>query len=102
MRRYHDVGGTPAGPINRAERETPAWEKRVDAMIAILHRKGVIRVDEIRHAVESLGEDGYRRAGYGGQRVEALADNLVRKGIVSVETLAEKLEQMDQSRGSTS
>ena len=54
MRRYHDVGGTPAGPINRDERETPAWEKRVDAMIAILHRKGVMRLATAKDEIAPL------------------------------------------------
>jgi hypothetical protein len=102
MRGYHDVGGQPAGPIGRDEREPQAWEKRVDAMVAILHRKGVVRVDEVRLAVESLGADIYRGTDYTGQRIEALADNLVRKGIVTVEQLAKKLEDLENSRGSGS
>src|SRR5687767_11913561 len=29
MRAYHDLGGTPAGPVEREEHELALWEKRI-------------------------------------------------------------------------
>ena len=36
MRGYHDLGGRPAGPIDRTERALEPWEKRVDAIHQLL------------------------------------------------------------------
>jgi len=36
MRSCHDPGGAPAGPGDRTEKDFALWEKRVEAMLAIL------------------------------------------------------------------
>ena len=40
MRNYHDMGGEPAGPIDREEHPLAYWEKRVEALISVLASKG--------------------------------------------------------------
>ena len=35
-RAHHDMGGLPAGPVERTEHDYALWEKRVDAMMVLL------------------------------------------------------------------
>ena len=55
MKGYHDIGGEPAGEIPKQEHEMMLWEKRVEAMLLLLSQKGVMRVDENRRGLESVG-----------------------------------------------
>jgi polyhydroxyalkanoate synthesis regulator phasin len=96
MRHYHDLGGLPAGPGERTEQDFALWEKRVEAMLAILARKGILTTDESRRALESLGADIYRASSYGERRVLAFANNMIQKGIVSVEEIARKLAEIER------
>src|SRR5207302_958759 len=36
MRGFHDIGGQPAGPVDRTEHEPALWEKRVHALQILL------------------------------------------------------------------
>ena len=42
MRGYHDIGGLPLGEIDRGDHDYAMWEKRVDAMLVLLSKKGII------------------------------------------------------------
>src|SRR5690348_4011648 len=57
MRGYHDLGGLPAGPIDRCEHDKALWEKRVHALLVLLARpdREVMSVEELRRGIESLG-----------------------------------------------
>jgi hypothetical protein len=35
-RGHHDMGGLPAGPVERAEHDYADWERRVDALMILL------------------------------------------------------------------
>lgn len=98
MRNYHDLGGLPAGPVDRTEQDFALWEKRVEAMLAILARKGILTTDESRRALESLGADIYLHSSYGERRVLAFANNMIHKGIVTVEELARKLAEIESRK----
>jgi hypothetical protein len=99
MRNYHDLGGTPAGSVDRSEKDFELWEKRVDAMLAILTRNGILTTDESRRALESLGAEVYLNATYGQRRALALANNLLHKGIIRVDELASKLAEIECRKG---
>lgn len=96
MRNYHDMGGQPAGPIEREEHELAHWEKRVEAILAVLARKGFTRSDEGRRALETLGAERYLNSSYAERRIQALANNLILKGTISVAELAAKLEDIER------
>lgn len=98
MRNYHDLGGKPAGPIDRKDHEPALWEKRIEAMLVILSRKGMLAIDENRRALESLGADVYLNASYAERRILALANNLLHKGVITVDGLARKLAEVDRRR----
>jgi len=96
MRAYHDLGGRPAGPIDRTERELEPWEKRVDAMLQLLSapERGLIRVDELRRAIEGLGAEAYDRLSYYERWMTAITNLLLEKGILTVDELGRKLEDV--------
>ena len=49
-RRWHDLGGTEAGPVEPHEHDHALWEKRVDALRAIANERGFFTVDGLRRA----------------------------------------------------
>jgi hypothetical protein len=102
MKNYHDLGGTPAGPVDRSEKDFELWEKRVEAMLAILTRNGFLTTDESRRALESLGAEVYLNATYGERRALALANNVLHKGIITVDELARKLAEIERRKGQLS
>ena len=96
MRAYHDLGGLSAGAVPREEHELQLWEKRVEALLVLLTRKHILRVDENRRGLESLGGEVYHSLSYAERRILAMSNNLILKGIFSVDELATKLAQIDR------
>lgn len=96
MRNYHDMGGQPAGPIDREEHELAHWEKRVEAIIAVLASKGLTRSDEGRRALETLGAETYLNSSYAERRIQALANNMILRGVITIEELSAKLADIDR------
>ena len=103
MRAHHDLGGRPAGAIDRTERELEPWEKRVDAMVQLLSapERGIIRVDELRRAIEGLGAVEYDRLSYYERWMAAVANLLIEKGVLSTEELGRKLDEVRARGGAT-
>ena len=99
MRNYHDMGGQPAGPIDREEHELALWEKRVEAILAVLARKGLTRSDEGRRALETLGAERYLDSTYAVRRIQACANNMILRGVITVDELAAKLAEVDKRSG---
>jgi hypothetical protein len=95
-RAYHDLGGRPGGPIDRAERELEPWEKRVDALMQLLsaRERAIIGVDELRRAIEGLGADEYDRMGYYERWITGIAKLLLEKGVLTVDELGRKLDEV--------
>src|SRR2546425_10509903 len=86
MPRVHDRGGWPgAGPINKAAHDLSMWEKRTDALLVLLAspEKRVIRVDELRPAIESLEPGEYERLRYYERWITAIEVLMIENGILS-------------------
>jgi hypothetical protein len=95
MRAYHDIGGTPAGEIPREEHELQLWEKRVEALLVLLTRRKILRIDENRRGLESLGADTYFSLSYAERRILSISNNLILKGILTVDELAAKMAEIE-------
>jgi hypothetical protein len=89
MRRHHDMGGAPAGPVASHEHEFEPWEKRVDAILRVLLAKEVLTLDELRRGVEELGPGAYDELSYFERWIASIANLLVEKGMVGVQELGE-------------
>ena len=92
MRRHHDMGGQPAGPVDRHEHDLAPWEKRVDAVLRLLLARGVMTLDELRRGVEELGPGAYDELTYFERWISSIANVLVEKGVLTVAELGEAIE----------
>ena len=88
----HDLGGMPGGDIDRSSHDYTFWERRIDAMVYLLFKKGVVKDwAEMRHQIESLGADVYERLSYYERWAGAAAALMVERGIVSREELHDRM-----------
>ena len=94
MRGYHDMGGLPAGPVERSEHDYALWEKRVDAMMVLLSAKGFFSTDELRRGIETLGADAYERMTYYERWIASLTNAMIQRGIVSIDELGRKMAEV--------
>jgi hypothetical protein len=98
MPRVHDRGGWPgAGPINKAEHDLSMWEKRTDALLVLLTspEKRVMRVDELRRAIESLPPDAYETMSYYERWITAIEALMIEKGILTREEVDRKVKEIE-------
>jgi hypothetical protein len=97
MRGYHDLGGQPAGPVDRSEHEYAPWEKRVHALMILLSDpcRRVMTVDELRRGIESLGEAEYDRLSYYERWIASMGNILLQKGVFTADELGRKLAEVE-------
>jgi len=96
MRAMHDLGGLPAGPVERDEHDPSLAERRVDALMMLLMGHGVFNVDEMRRTIESLPPDVYERHDYYERWLLTLERLLIEKGVLTAEEIEARLR--DQAR----
>lgn len=98
MRGPHDVGGTPAGPVDTDPHKMTFWEKQIDAIHTLLgdEKRRITTRDENRYAIESLGHDAYARLTYYERWTAAMAGHLVRKGVVTQDEIDAKVAEIKQ------
>jgi hypothetical protein len=100
MQRVHDRGGWPdAGPIARAEHDYAMWEKRTDAMLRVLTRdRHIIRVDELRRAIESMPPRDYETMSYYERWITAIETLIIEKGLLTREEIDRRVETIEAPR----
>jgi len=91
FRGVHDIGGLPAGEIVPSEHDYALWEKRVDAMMVLLSRKGLMTVDELRRNIESLGAEAYDKMGYYERWIFAVTQTLIQRGVLSIDEIGRRI-----------
>jgi|Deesub1362A_J573_1020465.scaffolds.fasta_scaffold40153_2 hypothetical protein len=99
-RRWHDMGGEDAGPVELCEHDYALWEKRVDALMVICSSKGHFTVDGLRRALEDMGEEAFETMSYYERWVAAINQNLVEAGVYTLEELGRRMEEV-RARGAT-
>lgn len=97
MQRHHDMGGKPAGPVDRAEHDCAPWEKRVDAILRLLadRKRRLITVDELRRGIEELGPGVYDELSYYQRWMASIGNLLLEKGTISVDELGRKMAEVE-------
>jgi len=96
VRSHHDMGGLPAGRVDRAEHDYSDWERRVDAMAVLLGRKRRLTVDERRRAIETLTPQAYDALSYYERWVVALGQTLIQRGVITSAELARKMLEVEK------
>lgn len=96
LRRHHDMGGLPAGPVELTGHDHGLWEKRIDAIMRLVSspERRLVSVDERRRAVEDLGPGDYDRLGYYERWITAITNVLLEKGVIGTDELGRKLESI--------
>ena len=96
MRPFHDIGGEPAGVLQRAEHANTFFEKRIDAMLMLLTdtRRRLIRVDEHRRTMEQFGPEFYWRLSYYERWLHSITSLMLEKGVITREELDTKLDDL--------
>lgn len=93
MKRHHDLGGEPGGPIDPTTHPVEPWAKLITATVGALRSRGHLTVDELRRTIEDLPPDIYDQS-YFERWAEALTLLLEEKGFVSSADVAARMEQM--------
>ena len=101
MRGHHDMGGRPAGPVAKTEHDYAPWEKRVDALMMLLSspQRRMLRVDELRRNIESLGPDAYEKMSYYERWMSAISQTLIQRGVLSIDEIGRKMEEVKRREG---
>jgi nitrile hydratase subunit beta len=101
MRGHHDMGGLPAGPVERGEHDYALWEKRVDALMVLLSapERRLLRVDELRRNIEALPPDAYDKMSYYERWVTSIANTLLQRGVVTTDELGRKMAEVAERQG---
>jgi hypothetical protein len=98
MPRVHDRGGWPnEEPIDRNEHQLMDWERRMDALHAVLGAKGLRSTDEMRRAIESLPPEQYESLSYYERWTAALEILLLEKGVLTRDEIDRKAGQLDDA-----
>ncbi len=95
MRSHHDMGGLPAGPVDRGEHVLAIWEKRVDALAALLSERGLRRVDEARRQIEALAPNAYDQMSYYERWMAAIGNGLLARGVLSADEIARAMAEVE-------
>jgi hypothetical protein len=96
LRRHHDMGGLPAGPVEASEHDYAPWEKRVDAILRLLadSKRRLITTDELRRGIEELGPGAYDEMSYYERWIASVTNNLIEKGVLSVDELGRRMAEI--------
>lgn len=99
MRGYHDMGGSPAGRVEREEHDYELWERRVDALLTILAgiqgAKPRMTLDELRKNIEVLPPEAYEQMNYYDRWVSSITRTLIQRGVITTEELARKMVEVN-------
>ena len=92
--RWHDMGGTPAGPVPDASHDFALWEKRVDALMVLCSGKGLFTVDGLRRVLEDMSPESFAAMSYYDRWIAAITQNLIEAGTFSTAELADRMAQV--------
>ena len=92
-RGIHDMGGLSAGKVEATEHDYALWEKRVDALMVLLAKKGQLTVDELRRNIETLGAEAYDAMSYYERWIYAITQTLIQRGVITIDELGTGIAQ---------
>ena len=91
----NDIGGQPAGPVQRVDHVLEPWEKRCHALADVLDFRKIINTEEKRCGVEALGAEMVGKLSYYERWIVAFANILFRKGILTPTEVALKMKEVE-------
>lgn len=96
MAKVHDMAGLHDGGVDRTAHPRTEFDKRANALLRLLmHPKtNAIYVDEMRRAVEELGEERYFSLSYYQRWIEAARVLLVERGVLTEAEIGQRMEKI--------
>ncbi|MBV9812302.1 MAG: nitrile hydratase subunit beta [Acetobacteraceae bacterium] len=94
-RATHDLGGAGKFMCERVDIEPhplTAFDRRADALRALLSARGLMTVDELRRGIEELPEGEYHALTYYQRWVRSMTSTLLRRGVITEAELTAVLE----------
>lgn len=99
-KRWHDMGGDPAGSIDHNQRDFALWKKRVDALMVLCSAAGLMNTDSLRRVLEDMGTEAYETMTYYERWIASVSQNMVEFGAFTTTELAKNIAEV-KSRGYT-
>jgi hypothetical protein len=95
-RAVHDIGGLSFGPIDREEHDLALWEKRTDALMALLrdNKRRVLTTDAHRRMIESYGEQAYDNTSYYEKWIRAVRNLLVEQEVLTKKEIEARMAEV--------
>ncbi len=98
LKGHHDMGGEPAGKVERVEHDYEDWERRVDALMmfcsGVRGKRRLLTVDELRKNIESLPPRDYDSLAYYEKWITSLTQSLIQRGVITTAELARKMNEV--------
>lgn len=97
MRAMHDLGGIEpmaSAAIDREEHALTQFDKNVDALMYLLSGRRLVRVDELRRAIESFTPLQYAQLTYYEKWLQAMTNLMVEKGVLTREEIDAKIASL--------
>ena len=91
--RQHDMGGMEAGPIESDEHAAEPWAKMITSLAAAMRDHDIMRIDELRRALEDLPEDIYSMD-YFERWSEAMVTLLEEQGLLTRDEVMGKMDAL--------
>lgn len=93
----HDLGGTQAAAVDRAEHDLAYWERMVDAMVRLLLQKGIYAdTAQLREGIEALGPEVYGELSYYERWAASAARKCLLEGIVERDELEARMAEIER------
>lgn len=91
---YHDIGGHAEGPVEPVQHQLSFWERQVEAMRDLLAKRSapLVRTDELRRAMETMGEEAYNAIAFYERKAWALREILLEKEIIDADELINQID----------
>ena len=93
--RQHDMGGMDADPIENSAHEAEPWAKMVTSLAAAMREHDIMRIDELRRALEDLPSKIYKQD-YFERWSEAMVNLLEEKGVFTRKEVLSRMERIKE------
>ena len=97
--RQHDMGGMDASPVEASAHEAAPWAKMITSLAAAMREYDVMRIDELRRALEDLPPEIYEQD-YFERWSEAMVNLLEEKGLLTRDEVMSRMDAIKAKLGS--
>jgi hypothetical protein len=96
MSKVHDLGGKPAGDVDLSPHPKTEFDRQANALLRLLMHPdtNIIYVDELRRAIEDVGEETYFELSYYERWIHAAHVLLVEHGLLTEEEIEQRMAKI--------